>query len=319
MNKKTKMVLLTNIILFIVLLLCAEFSFYKLYCKGVEPLLINHQRITNQKLKIKYSYPVLFNIDDYKNGFREIKGSKPSQPPILLVGASYTSGHNLEKNQRLDYKLSKLTGRTVYTKAIDGTGPQSLYYLFKNTDIKKEIPDIGFIIYPFVPSHIYKPYEYSLSYLSTRLNIRYKDKNGKLEEIKPLFPILYSSFTVKMAQNYLRDAETSALIKEGKQYNLFNTIMDNTIQTTRKDFPNSKFIILEYPDPDFGILESHKITKIPQKEREYLEKLGFIYINANELTGKNIGTPEYRSDDKDHPNEKAWNEIVPRLVKKLNL
>lgn len=319
MNKKNNMILATNIMLFIILLLCTEFSFYKLYCKGVEPLLINHQRITNQKLKIKYTYPVLFNIDDYKDGFRVIEGSKSSKPAILLLGASYTSGHNLKENQRLDYKLSKLTGRTVYTKAIDGTGPQSLYYLLKNTDIKKEIPDIGFIIYPFVPSHIYKPYEYSLSYISTRLNVKYKDKNGKLEEIKPLFPILYSSFTIKMLQNYLRDAETSILIKEGKQYELFNTIMDNTIKTAKKDFPNSKFIILEYPDPDFGIIESQKISKIPQKEREYLEKLGFIYINANELAGKDIGSREYRSNDKDHPNEKAWNEIVPKLVKNLNI
>lgn len=322
MNKKTIKIILTNIILFVIFLVGLELYSYKSYCDGVKPLLEQHQKINKQKLSIKYTYPIPFDIKNYKgdkNRFRDIKGAKPYKHPVLLVGTSYTAGYNLKAEERLDSQISKLTGRTVYTRAFNGTGPQAIYYYFKNTDIKNELPNIEYIIYPFLPSLIYKSYEYTLSYLSTRLNVRYKVKDGKLVEIKPICPILYSLFSVKKIQNYLRDIEVETLIKEGKQYDLFNAVMANTMQITKKDFPRAKFVILEYPDPDFGIPDNQKIERIPQKEIKYLESLGYIYINAKDLTGKDIGALNYRAKDKDHPNGKAWAEIVPKLTKTLDL
>ena len=319
MNKNLKHFICINLTVFILLIAALEYFAYLKYQKQVSTLMALHSKMLSTKLTLKYTLPKKFDINDYSVRFRATEGTKKNKRPIIFIGCSYTVGEGLSDTQKIDYKISKLTGRTTYSRAISGGGPQMALFQFKKGMIKKDIPDAQFIIYTYVPDHAYKTLEYRLSYLSTRLNLRYeKNHNHQLSEVKPFLPILYSSFLVKTIQNNITDYKIEKLNKEGKTFETFNLIMSELMKYSKKEYPDSKFIILEYPD-HYIKLSKLKSPNFTKEEKKYLESLGFIVINAEELTGKNLYSLEYRAEDKDHPNEKAWDEIAPKLIKKLNL
>lgn len=58
---------------------------------------------------------------------------------------------------------------------------------------------------------------------------------------------------------------------------------------------------------------------MPDYEIEKLKSMGFIVINTEDLTKEPIRNLEYRVADKDYPAEKAWDAILPELMKQLKL
>lgn len=311
-------VVFVNLLIFCFFLMLIEAYSYHKYYKQVEKLMNMQSKMLSRTQQLRYTMPIFFNIDTYRYNFRYNKGSNPHKKPVLFLGCSYTAGEGLDNNQKFDYKVSKTTGRSTYSRAISGGGPQHMYYDFKTGMVKKEVPEVGVIVYTFVPDHVFKPLEYRMSYLSTRLNVRYAFKDGELREIKPFMPIMYSSFFVKRTQDRLVDFKYAQLDKEGRQFEIFNALMKELMRYSREYYPNSKFVILEYPSHIFDIY-NRNVYAFPKNEVKYLEGLGFIVINAKKLTGEPLEKSEYRTEDNDHPNEKAWDAIVPKLVKILNL
>ena len=141
----------------------------------------------------------------------------------------------------------------------------------------------------------------------------YIDKNNNFKKVKHSFYPFYLLFTVK---HYLEN-RCGILAWEEKQnhYPLFKRTMLECVKAIKKNFPNTKFVILDFPDVS---VFSEKKEVLSDDIIKYLESIGIIYINVEDLIGHKI-TDEYRLSDKDHPNEKAWDEIIPALVKKLNL
>ena len=77
-----------------------------------------------------------------------------------------------------------------------------------------------------------------------------------------------------------------------------------------------KFVIILYGE------QKHLKNLIPVFKN--LQNNGFTVININNLSDKNFNSKEYQlweingKRDK-HPNAKAWKEITPLIINKLNL
>lgn len=124
---------------------------------------------------------------------------------------------------------------------------------------------------------------------------------------------MYSLFTVKNIQKLIEFYKSK---NEYIDYELFNAVMKETLKQARENYKDVKFVVLLYPSADY--IED-KEPVLQDFEVEKLKSMGFIVLNAEDLTDKPIRSLDYRIVDKDHPSEQAWDAIVPALIKKLNL
>ena len=81
-----------------------------------------------------------------------------------------------------------------------------------------------------------------------------------------------------------------------------------------KKWKNTKLIVLfydQFENIDIDIFDSHLKSE--------LIKNGIIVVSTKDLVGKYLSDGYILSEKDIHPNEKAWNEIVPKLVEKMEL
>ena len=286
-------------------------------------LFIYYQKIkTSLELKnnagliqeFRYTKAHKFNTDYFSFLFSKHISENTSKRPIVLLGCSYAEGTGLEDEQNLSYKLFKKTSRSVFERAIAGGGPQLALHQFETGEMKQEVQDAEYFIYIFLDYHLNRLYGYQLDYLETEVNQRYKLKGNKLVKIKqPIFPFYYSLFFVKNIQQFIENKEAKL---EYETYSLFNAVMSELLIQAKNNYNNVKFVILLYPSANFINNDEYLM---PSFEIEKLKSMGFIVLNAEELTTLPIRREEYRIGDKDHPNEKAWDAVIDNLIKELNL
>ena len=295
--------ILINLIVIIVIL--AGFEYYAYRDTEKDNLIFQQQvgKINNINYKTKYIIMESFNPETYRKSYI-YKNSR--QRPIILFGCSFAEGAELEDNQTPCFKISQLTGRSCINRAKGATGTQFMYYQLKNNDILKEIPEADYIIYIFIWDHLKRLYNYQVNPLIDMFNLRYKNKNGKLEEIKPIFKPLYSSFFIK---RLLNNKVYNDAIKEGFTFSLFNKIMKESTEIIKTKYPNSKFIMIEFPD-----IEK---KNLPESEIKELESLGITVVKAKDLIENDyIYNDKYWTEFKIHPSETAWNAILPKFTEK---
>lgn len=306
--------LFVNLILSLLLLGILEgICYYSCYLQTKERLKLKNKAGLIQKFR--YTKAHNFSLDYFEESFFTEHISKNSQKrPIVILGCSYVEGSGLKEEQTLAYKLFEKTHRSVYKRGIPGGGIQLALPYFETGKIQKDVPDAEYIIYVYLGYHIARLYAYELDYIETEINQRYKIKNGDLVKLKqPKYPCYYSSFFVKKIQEKLEQIQSR---KEYGEYHLFNAVMAKLLQEAKRNYKNTKFVILLYPSGDC-MNTSNEI--MPQEEISKLKEMGFTVINAEDLTNLPIRNEEYRIPDKDHPNEKAWEAIVDNLIKTLNL
>ena len=323
MNKK-KFIHILKIILINIVLLClfgiiCEILFYNLYkIKYADELEVLKKE--NMMQNIRYTKPLVYNYNLSKRQFRTYKGTS-SKRPIIFLGCSYIFGSFLNKNQVLAAKVNKLTNRTTYRRGICGVGIKEILDQLATGVLKKEIPDAEYIIYTYIDPHITRLYSYQIYNFITYIPMRYKLENDRLVKLpEPKFKILYSLFSVKLIQYVLADINESH--ERSQNFPLFLTIMEECMKYFKEQYPNTKIVVLLYPSVLYADLKrgsADDFSILPTNVVEYLEDLGYIVINAEDLTDEPIRTVEYRTVDGDHPNEKAWDAVAPGLVKKLNL
>ena len=84
--------------------------------------------------------------------------------------------------------------------------------------------------------------------------------------------------------------------------------MSASVKIAKHYYPDAKIILLEYPE-----LTSRAI---PEKEVKKLEEMGITVVKVTDLTKDiDIYDKQYWLNDNIHPNSKAWDIILPRLVK----
>lgn len=317
MKNYKKIIFVNLIILIIVLILIEVCSYTRLTKKYEKPLQdINKlMKATGQKvIYLKYRDTRAFNYRQIEKVMRKPVYKKSNKKPIVLFGCSFTYGYGLEENQTFSQKLADASGRTVYNRGWIGTGTPFMYYQLNRKDIKKEIPDAEYIIYTFMPDHFYRLLGGRVSAFAPDIMLSYKIKNGKLIEQKPLFLPLHSLFTVINIEDIIHSKKNRDL---EPQKQMFDKLMLESFKLAKLKYPNAKFIILLFDNK-----EEHnkggKSNAISTYVKTYNQK-GFVVIPVDKLLGHKLEDSKYYTTDGYHPSETAWNEIVPKLVKNLNL
>lgn len=265
---------------------------YQLYCAFM----------AGDKPKDTFAYPPGFNKDKFDVYYRQPNIAENStKNPILVFGCSFAYGDGLENNETIAGQLSKLTNRTVYNRAEGGMGPQMMLYQLKTGIIKNMVKDCDYVIFVNIADSNRRCVMYRCWPFLPKTGVKYKlSKNNKL--------ILNTLPQIIIKSNLYRyiDDTYSNTIDSNK---IFYAILKESYEETKNLYPGSRFIILNY--------SKEKIEIAPE-----LEYLGIEIINFEDLNIKidDIFDLKYQLSEYDwHPNKEAWEYIVPKLIKKLNI
>ena len=229
--------------------------------------------------------------------------------PILLFGCSYTYGENLEKEDSFHYLLSKHTNRTVYNLGLRGGSLREFLYLLQNPELLQSLitqTETDFLlmsnqpkyfIYTYIPDHKRRLYT-DLRTPAPHYLISLKNNSLTYTEN---FKIIYffAAYRKFMDLKYRLDK----YFARNKINNLLNIYLSQINNEIIK-YPNTKFIILVY--------------KNDKENWDRIKQQGIQIINIEDITHTDINSKQYLQKD-GHPNEKAWQVIVPALAKELNL
>ena len=302
-----------NTALLIFILFTAEVSIWffenaKMQKKGVFPPSI--QRLSFHPGIKNFSFdPQYFPTPE--NGYgRSPEGLEYNKKPIVIFGCSFAYGYRLAPEQTFSYKLAHYAKMPVYNRAQTGWGIQHMLYQTKIDKIYEQIPEPQYVIYVFIDDHIKRLYATAVSewnIISDEQNLRYKEKNGHLIEIKNTNPIL-------------RRIKRLYLVNE-----IHRVLVQKYISNPKNNKSCIEFALKHFIEAKAEMQQRWKDTKyivlLYSSENEYLktklEENGFTVIKTSELTNENLNSPQYMRADL-HPTEQAWDIIVPELFKKLN-
>ncbi|MBQ2645288.1 hypothetical protein IJG14_06935, partial [bacterium] len=236
--------------------------------------------------------------------FREPCETGYKKAPIVLYGCSYTYGDGLKENENFSYFLSKYAKRPVYNFGLSGRGMQQALYIMQNQPLIQPEPE--YIFYTFLNRHIRRLYMscvfidvfnfFSYEYKNNQFVI----KNDKLKSIKNT--MLYQSIMYHIV---------IPLIKEENKYNLFITYLKEMKKVLKEKYPNAKFILILYDR------KNNEYINLTNERIQEIENIGIEVIDFDEIFGDKLYQLEYQLSEMDnHPNAKAWEMIVPEIVKR---
>lgn len=292
-NKNSKKIIINLIILVLVYLLLEAYAATVLYKRYQGTF----KDIRNLPMIIK-----LFNPQTYDSGYRPpLETENSDKKSVIVFGCSFAYGFRI--GDAFGEKLHALTGRNVYNRSQECTGPQMMLYQLQHPEkLFKLTKNCGYIIYVYAADAEDRGVKYRCCPISDHVIVRYKlMKNDalKLQTIN-----LYKTYSF-----IYRLMEESFPQRFGNDYcnKLFYEMIKQSYELSQKIYPNSKFIILNYTDHDvtFG---------------DELKKIGIEIISLPDLTKENMFQLKYQVEPYDtHPNEKAWSLITPLLIKRTGM
>lgn len=193
----------------------------------------------------------------------------------------------------------------MYNLGIGSGSPREILYTLRNNTLLEKLTNhednVEYYIYTFIGDHIRRLYY--------DLNIKapyYKaDKTySKLTYQKTKF---FQHFFIYKDLYCLSKFKFSSLENRNKLFTLYLKEIQKEINLKYgKNGKMPQFIVFLYSGDE----------NINWKE---IENLNIKVISSEQLTNIDIDTEEYKASDNAHPNGKAWQIIVPALVKELNL
>lgn len=240
--------------------------------------------------------------------------------PIIILGCSYAYGQGLERKKSLSYRLSQESKRPVLSFAYCGHNLLSSLSNFENYSKYGEYDKYkkaDYVIYIYMWDHINR-------YLNTKLFYKYYNDLFKPTGFEKIISdtnigryLLSAIRLQKIFKNYPYNDSAAYVLKKVIAY--CNRELKNLV-------PNAKFIIVLYDEKysDLYTLDQIKFSNdiINHKIWNEIEKEEKIpVIHTKELTGVEFDNNYKLEEDISdwHPNEKAWDLIVPALIKKYNL
>ncbi len=314
--KKFIRIFFVNLLLFIFLIFTVELIIWGCENENLKRrhdeyrakgLLKFHPGVTTFKLN-----PEFFPTPENNFG-RAPEGLEFSGKPIVFFGCSFTYGFTLDKNQTLPYKFAYTAKRPAYNRALHSWGIQHMLYQTYLERMYEQIPEPEFVIYTYMHDHIRRLY--LLTFLSEHMlnedfNLRYKEKNGKLIEITNSNPILRFIKRLYITNEIHYFYVNNFILRKSNYKNCYNFALMHFIaskEEMQKHWKNTKYVVFFYDD-------SYDDSEFKQK----LEDNGFMVVNYYDLTNEDLTSPKYMKSNF-HPNEAAWDLLVPALIKKLNL
>ncbi len=279
------------------------------------------------RFSIDYRDPIISKYDKGKN-------------PIVVFGCSFAYGQYLEPWQIFSYKLSKLTGRSVFNRSYPGWGLQHMYFQAKEkdkTDFYKQIPYSDTVIYILMHDHYYRMLikgSYDRLDDSFYIHYKYKDKRLVADNYKNIFlNLLKSSYTFKYINENIAEYYSYPEPWLFPYHTIEDKVTDYALKyfiETRKELERNwfwggvnsnnklKFIILMYNYGDYTDKNDRQNIAFNDLMKEKLKQNGFIVIDTTEITKEYLNSPKYLQEN-DHPTEAAWDLITPAFVKKTDL
>lgn len=308
--KKIFKIVLINIILIIFFVCSIEFiALYTFYREKVFNIYNDNFQYNTE---FKYYFKHLFNKYKNKNyvlydEFRPAVGTEYNEPAILLLGCSYTYGSILPEEETFQYKLSQKTKRPVYNFGVEGASAKEMLYILRNDELRNKLlnnnNNIEYVIFTYITDHIPRLYAPVYRRPSPTFTPSKDFSELKLKDKKSLFYRCYIYFFISRHFAF----------KEENYHNSFNLIhlyFKEIKRETEKHFKsNSK-------KPQFVVLIYDDYSKFPWAQ---LEEDGIKVIFAEKITQTNLKESKYRIPNDYHPSSKAWDIIVPALVKELNI
>lgn len=282
---------------------------------------------------IKPQYRYFNRVMHFKHFFKDcdfvdFKGSK-EDASIILFGCSFAYGAFLEENETFAYKLSKLTGRTVYKRAICAMGLGQMLYLTESEILYNSLNDKPeFAIYVYIPDHLFRScyYKYGISSdYGNNYYLSYVLKDGILAEKTPAINYLNSMAIFRDISKNILCSYKNYATNDDENFDFIKAHFTKAKNNLQKVYPDLKFVIIKYAfndnNPDFYDKDSSEyanMTSFNSKRWKELEDEGFIVLDVKKLTGIDVNDEKYQLPDK-HPNAKAWNIITPKVIESLKL
>lgn len=270
-----------------------------------------HYKYIYDKSLIQYSPITIPNDDHLLTNFRPTEYRDKNKPPIFLFGCSYVAGAELKDNQTFSRKLADYTNRTVYNRGKSGLGIYYFYYLLNSEKIIKDLPqNPQYIIWVLIPDHILRMYRYRSVPFMGIYNLRSKIKNGQIVTDNISCKFLHSFFTSVVVEEFIAEARYA---NKAKTDFMFIKLFKESDKLIKKKFPNTKLVVVSFDLYNYIPKDYYRRLQLLKEE---IPDIQIIDLNK-EIP--EIADKQYILDDKIHPNEQAWDKIVPVLAKKLNL
>ncbi len=237
------------------------------------------------------------------NFYRRVVNENSKKKPILLFGCSFVYGHEISEDKIFSEVLGKYTGRPIYNRARQGFGVSEMLFQLQNEDFYKIIPQPEYIIYTYIWDHIRRMYLPSVISCREYYDIRYENKDGVAVFKK--MPRFHPAIFYKIGNYFYFN---NIIFNKKSNLNFYKLQLLTSKKLVEKNWKGTKFVIFLYQD-----------TKQIEEIIPELEQAGFIIIKRKDIAPFEDFDPEFSISDGQHPNEKAWDYIVPRLIKRLNI
>ncbi len=231
----------------------------------------------------------------YKN-FRPVENITDKRGSIILFGSDMACGVGVKDDQTMSHILAKLSGRTIYNRAIPVWGLQHMYYQLTNDSFPSKINvDPEYIIYTVAPDN------YNRLFFDSSTNdpyyLTYSVKDGKLVKNKDS---VFNRFLAVCLSKQMQ-------AKNNYDENLIDFYILESQKAAKKLYPNVKFVVLSFSNID-GL-----------NNDDILTDNGIQVIDVPETSGTQpiYKLKEYWADDSAHPSEKYWYLVLPSVIKKL--
>ena len=100
------------------------------------------------------------------------------------------------------------------------------------------------------------------------------------------------------------------LIPETKKFNLFKTYLKEMKKNQEENYPNAKFILILYDR------KNNEYINLTNERIQEIKNMGIEVLDFDKIFGDELYKQEYHIGVfDDHPNPKAWEKIVPEIVR----
>lgn len=312
-------ILFINILIFILLLFVLDFllffnrcSFYKCIEKKTNPekTLLDKKSCIQKYFSLIKSFNSVYKQIKRENKFRKQVNVESNKKPIIIFGCSFAYGENLKENQTFSYKIAMKTKRPVYNRAMSSWSVQHMLFQLQNEIIFKNNEKPEFIIYVFMSDHMRRMFVPMFFPTEDYYNLRYLKKGNTLI----LEDINKKSLRGLYIKNLLEETYVirCKLKQPTESFDTLKLMLKESKKEAEKKYSGVKFVVLKY-------MNVNNYWYLNTNRWQELEKEGFIILDTKKLTRKDLSKNEYKQKDNIHPNEKAWDIIVPALIKELNL
>ncbi len=293
--KKIAGILIINLIVLFLVFMILEYALYRNY----------HSYHPEIPYKIqKFYYDNIFKA--YR--LRPFEGVEYNKRPILLLGCSYAYGQGLTDEQTMGHKLSEYTKRPVYNYSLPGKGLQNTIYILQKDMLDESINNPEYVIYVFMSDQIRRLYSTVCLHDYTGYPVYKVQRDGTVVLKTNYYPVYRQFYTFYFFNNIYQIYFNMKFKK--KHSRIINAYFKEIHKQIQRKYPNAKFVILMYEDNgnNFGLNLQPLIDD------------GIEIIHTNELTDVRLLDDEYHIAPNDfHPNEKAWDILVPALSQRLGL